>query len=43
MKYVEVVADVGHVDTVSAIAEQLEARDFHLGTVATNAFVSYRR
>ncbi|MGH1537759.1 MAG: TIGR00341 family protein [Gammaproteobacteria bacterium] len=33
MKYVEVVADSGHVDTVSAIAEQLEVRDFRLGTL----------
>jgi len=31
MKYVEVVADAGHVDTVSAIAEQLEVSDFRVG------------
>lgn len=31
MKYVEVVCDTGHVDTVSAIAEQLELSDFRLG------------
>ncbi len=31
MKYVEVVADEGHVDTVAAIAEQLEVADFRLG------------
>ena len=31
MKYVEVVADAGHVDTVAAIAEQLEVSDFRLG------------
>jgi len=33
MKYVEVVCDTGHVDTVSAIAEQLELCDFRLGTL----------
>ncbi len=33
MKYVEVVCDTGHVDTVSAIAEQLELTDFRLGTL----------
>ena len=33
MKYVEVVADEGHVATVSAIAEQLEVPDFRLGTL----------
>ncbi len=31
MKYVEVVADTGHVDTVAAIAEQLELSDFRVG------------
>ena len=31
MKYVEVVADAGHVDTVAAIAEQLDVPDFRLG------------
>jgi len=31
MKYVEVIADSGHVDTVSAIAEQLEVSDFRIG------------
>ena len=31
MKYVEVVADAGHVDTVSAIAQQLDVPDFRLG------------
>ncbi len=31
MKYVEVVADAGHVDTVAAIAQQLEVPDFRLG------------
>jgi hypothetical protein len=28
MKYVEVVCDAGHVDTVFAIAKQYEVRDF---------------
>lgn len=33
MKYVEVVADAGSSDTVSAVAEQFKASDFRLGTV----------
>jgi uncharacterized hydrophobic protein (TIGR00341 family) len=33
MKYVEVICDTGHVDTVSAIVEQLELSDFRLGTL----------
>jgi len=33
MKYVEVVADAGHVDTVAAIAEQFEISDFRMGPV----------
>ena len=33
MKYVEVICDTGHVDTVSAIAEQLELCDFRLGAL----------
>ena len=33
MKYVEIVADVGLVDTVSAIAEQHEVSDFRLGVL----------
>jgi hypothetical protein len=33
MKYVEVVCETGHVDTVSAISEQLELCDFRLGTL----------
>ena len=31
MKYVEIVSDAGHVDTVAAIAEQLELADFRVG------------
>jgi len=31
MKYVEVVADAGSADTVSAIAEKLEVSDFRFG------------
>lgn len=30
MKYLEVVCETGHVDTVSAISEQLELCDFRL-------------
>lgn len=33
MKYVEVIADSGSADTVSAIAEKVNARDFRLGVV----------
>ncbi len=42
MKYVEVVADAGHIDTVSAIAEQLEARDFRLGMVGEDGMQRMR-
>lgn len=42
MKYVEVVADAGHADTVSAIAEQLEARDFRLGAVGEDGLQQMR-
>ncbi len=42
MKYIEVVADAGHVDTVSAIAEQLEARDFRIGTVGEDGLQQMR-
>ena len=33
MKYIEIVADQGNADTVSAIAEQMEATDCRLGNV----------
>ncbi len=33
MKYVEVVANAGNADTVTAIADKLEARDFRLGII----------
>ncbi len=42
MKYVEVVADSGHVDTVSAIAEQLELRDFRLGPLGEDGLQQMR-
>ncbi|QMU60891.1 MAG: TIGR00341 family protein [Gammaproteobacteria bacterium] len=42
MKYVEVVADLGHVDTVSAIAEQLELYDFRLGSLSEDGLQQMR-
>ena len=36
MKYVEIIADAGSADTVSAIAEKAKATDFRLGVVAEN-------
>jgi uncharacterized hydrophobic protein (TIGR00341 family) len=36
MKYVEIIADAGSADTVSAIAEKVKATDFRLGVVAEN-------
>lgn len=36
MKYVEVVADSGSADSVSAIAEKLEASDFRLGEIGVD-------
>jgi uncharacterized hydrophobic protein (TIGR00341 family) len=42
MKYVEVVCDTGHVDTVSAIAEQLELSDFRLGTLGEDGLQQMR-
>ncbi len=33
MKYVEIIADTGHVDTVTAIAEQLELSDIRVGAL----------
>lgn len=36
MKYVEIIADAGSADTVSAIAEKVKATDFRLGAVAEN-------
>lgn len=42
MKYVEVVCDTGHVDTVSAIAEHLELSDFRLGTLGEDGLQQMR-
>ena len=42
MKYVEVVCDTGHVDTVSAIAEQLELCDFRLGALGDDGLQQMR-
>ena len=42
MKYVEVVADAGHLDTIAAIAEQLEARDFRVGTIGEDGLQQMR-
>lgn len=42
MKYIEVVADAGDVDTVAAIAEKVEARDFRLGLVGEDGLQSMR-
>lgn len=36
------VADSGHVDTVSAIVEKLDARDFRLGTVGEDGMQRMR-
>lgn len=42
MKYVEVVADAGHVDTVAAIAEHLELCDFRLGPLGEDGLQQMR-
>lgn len=42
MKYVEVVADAGHVDTVAAIAEQLELADFRIGPLGEDGLQQMR-
>ncbi len=42
MKYVEVVCDTGHVDTVSAIAEQLELCDIRLGVLGEDGLQQMR-
>lgn len=36
MKYIEIIADTGHTDTIAAIAETAEALDFHAGTTDEN-------
>lgn len=36
------IADIGHVNTVSAIAEKLEARDFRLGAVGVDGMQRVR-
>ena len=42
MKYVEVVADAGSVDTVLAISEKYEVRDFRLGVVGDDGMQQVR-
>ncbi|MEJ2116210.1 MAG: hypothetical protein P8X88_09290 [Gammaproteobacteria bacterium] len=42
MKYVEVVADAGYVDTVAAIAEQYEVSDFRLGPLGEDGLQQMR-
>ena len=42
MKYVEVVCDAGHVDTVSAIAEQYEVSDFRIGPLGEDGLQQMR-
>ena len=42
MKYVEVVANAGFVDTVSAIAEQAEAKDFRTGMIGEDGLQQMR-
>lgn len=42
MKYVEVIAETGSSDTVSAIADKFKARDFRLGTVGDDGLQPMR-
>jgi uncharacterized hydrophobic protein (TIGR00341 family) len=42
MKYVEIIADAGNSDTVSAIAEKAEAMDFRLGVVGKDGIQQMR-
>lgn len=42
MKYVEIVADAGSSDTVSAIAEKVKAQDFRLGMVGEDSLQQMR-
>jgi uncharacterized hydrophobic protein (TIGR00341 family) len=42
MRLVEIVADAGSADTVSAIAEKFKARDFRLGLIGDNGTQSMR-
>ena len=42
MKYVEVVCDAGHVDTVSAIVEQLVVSDFRIGPLGEDGLQQMR-
>lgn len=42
MKYVEVIADAGDADTVSAIAEKHDVSDFHLGNKGENGMQPMR-
>jgi uncharacterized hydrophobic protein (TIGR00341 family) len=42
VKYIEVVADAGNADTISAIAEKLEAEDFRLGLVGEDGMQAMR-
>lgn len=42
MKYIEVVTDAGNADTVSAIAEKLEASDFRVGAIDVDGMQAMR-
>jgi uncharacterized hydrophobic protein (TIGR00341 family) len=42
MKYLEIIADTGNAETIAALAEKAEARDFRTGNVDENSMQSMR-